>query len=921
MVQLRPVKYEVSGRASAAAAAAEQRDQQDRREDQAQQEQEERRRDGSTRSSSRQSTLSGGANLTSGEESSLGAGGREQAASTLSSGEEMQSAVVDISASSSSLSAAAAAPEEGRQPSPKSGANLEQGKLEDIARQRALAAASRAEEERLVTRIEIKRGSVPELAEQSGRPAAAAPQQQQQQVRPLQGMPRAQTSPALGQLMAGANSPAPKKQGGGGGGHFQQHSSYWSPATSKRSLNQADNASQFSVNTQKNNQFEIRWHNVRLIARPRSSRLPRTIADSAIWRFLSKSDGEPEQTCYSPPMYHKSLALQKKTQTRVDETRELESGFGLEMRAAPLGAPNKADLQQQEAGLAPGERCILNNISGQVFSGQMTAILGPSGVGKTTLLNSLTGRNTLAGSGRVSLLRAPASSRRSKRMSVVTVPQVDVLPGKLSVREDLLFTSRLKNPEMGWAQHERNIARIVKHMHMDKFLNTRVQKLSGGEARRLSIARELLASPDIIILDEPTSGLDANTCKKIIIALRDIVEHSENILDKPMSIIVTIHQPQQEVYNLFHRIYVMALGGRVVYEGAPEPLMPTLLEFSSLGSTTKVEQLNENPAIVAIEVASGEYGNQVIEELSEHHEDQVYEEFSHLAPAGQFYGAADSPMQTPRSLQARRSPLSLARFAWSPASNRARQRRRLNSFGDSSLGRPTPVLAKRHWLQQQQQLGGGGGGGQLDTISSLTSLSHASTYDADLPEQPASSRLKVDKRLRRSVVMKSHLFSHTWTLIQRCWLLTTRDAFLMCIRIIGFLMVAGGTVQIFADSLDPNEHQCPRFESEVDNVLDYVGDMRQRLLGMIPMLRQASSSHMFFFHILLCITMVTSALGGLVFPMQMRMFIREYKNGWYSPASFIISQTLAELPVDIIGPLITMLIAYPLCHQPESSYY
>lgn len=208
---------------------------------------------------------------------------------------------------------------------------------------------------------------------------------------------------------------------------------------------------------------------------------------------------------------------------------------------------------------------------------------------------------------------------------------------------------------------------------------------------------------------------------------------------------------------------------------------------------------------------------------------------------------------------------------------------------------------------------------QMDRISSVTSLSYASTYDADLPEP--TSRLKVDKRLRRSVVMKSDFISHTLTLMRRCWLLTTRDTFLMSIRVLGFLLVAGGIVQIFSHALDPNQHQCPAYQSEIDDIASYMGATKERMLNLHKTIQQFSSTHLFFFHLILCITMVVSALTGLVFPLQMRMFIREYKNGWYSPASFIMSQTLAELPIDIIGPTLTLVIAYPLSHQPSSEYH
>lgn len=720
----------------------------------------------------------------------------------------------------------------------------------------------------------------------------------------------------------------------------------------------ADNLSQYSFNaaaagTRHNmnwpysnsaNQFEIRWRNLNLYAT--KSKYPRFITDNPISRMFKRNQTTLDKdfsqqrrfdkVYYSPPIKHRPMmnmyGQSSSSGVGINETINEDSELGGPTAQEPsIGRDpyyynnyyNNNINQQNELfnGSRPNVntntttnnnnqvRSVLNNLSGSVFSGQLTAVLGPSGVGKTMLLNSLTGRNTLDGTGRVSLL----GCENCKRMSVVTVPQADVLPEKLTVLEDLQFTSKLKNPQKNFP-HARNIQRIVEHLHMKKFLNTRIDKLSGGEARRLSIGRELLNCPDIMILDEPTSGLDANTCKKIITALRDFVEHSENILDRPMSIIVTIHQPQQEVLNLFHRVYVIArspLGGRAIYEGPPTSLLPSILEHSSLSRVCAVDQLNENPAIVALEVASGEYGPQIINELAFHHENQANEDYSYSNQdfyhhQQQQYHHQQSPYLTPKTLRSpRKSPLSVSpRFE-------LLQRARMNSSSPALDGRQTPVFNKRSML--------GGGYQYADHMSSVTSLSYASTYDADLPE--INTKLKVDKRLRRSVVMKGDFSSHTMILMKRCWLLTTRDVFLMAMRVIGFLLVAAGTVQIYSGALDKNENLCPSYKSDVDDVISFMTVTKNRLLNLQGTLKQSSSTHLFMFHLMLCLTMVTSALSGLVFPLQMRMFMREYKNGWYSIGSFITSQTIAELPVDIIGPTITMLITYPLCGQPDSPYH
>lgn len=616
----------------------------------------------------------------------------------------------------------------------------------------------------------------------------------------------------------------------------------------------------YNLRMTSSNCFEIQWRYLHLYSR--KSKVPRFISDNFIYKLFA---GKPKSV-YNDKNKFEDLH---------------QASYGMQMRQNSSAFLNDGKDPLEEFSSPEEYRQILNNVSGSVYSGQLTAILGPSGVGKSTLLNTLTGRNQLYGVGRVKLIGCA-----EKRVSVVFVPQMDVLPGRLTTMEDLRFTSRLKNPKFTHGMHERNIGRVVKLLHLEKFLHTRINKLSGGQERRLSIARELLSSPDIMILDEPTSGLDANTCKKIIQALRDLVEHSETYLGRPMSVIVTIHQPQREVYNLFHRINVMAMGGRVIYEGSPGDLMPTFLENSPLAKIRSPDQLNENPAIVALEVASGEYGAGVLDELALYHQCQC-DDF--------VQSPTQSPYGTPRSFM--RSPKTKSKLPNSPMLS--------------------PHISKSGKMSHKQQ--GNLGVPHWDVLSGVTNVSYASSYDAELPE-PIAPKVKVDKRLRRSVVMKGDFLRQTWTLMQRTWLLSTRDMFLMCVRVFGFVLVGLGMVSIFMGPLDPTEHSCPIYQSDVEDVPTFLAETRVRLHSLSNTITQTASTGLFLFHLVLFILMVSAALGGLMFPLQIRMFLREYKNGWYSPASFITSITLAELPVDFLGPAITVMVAYPLCNQLPSLY-
>lgn len=323
-------------------------------------------------------------------------------------------------------------------------------------------------------------------------------------------------------------------------------------------------------------------------------------------------------------------------------------------------------------------------------------------------------------------------------------------------------------------------------------------------------------------------------------------------------------------------------------------------------------QLNENPAVVALEVASGEYGQTIIEDLARNHE----------------YQHDQSPFNTP-SLYLRSPKLALktqllANGANSPSipsspiitKSTSNLTNNLYNGGQSPIilnsGYRTPKMTPRLPTQNATN--------QWDSKSIITTVSYASTYDAELPE-PVAPKLKVDKRLRRSVVMKGDFVRQTWTLIRRSWLLATRDRFLMLIRILGFLGVASGTIHIFSETLDPNDHSCPQYVSQVDDLQSFMVDTRNRLLNIKGFLQQNVSNQMFMFNILTTVLMLTAALAGLVYPIQLRMFLREYKNGWYSPASFITSITISELLIDIIGPIMLIGITYQLCHQPDSLYH
>ncbi|KAF8352217.1 hypothetical protein F5887DRAFT_934420 [Amanita rubescens] len=229
------------------------------------------------------------------------------------------------------------------------------------------------------------------------------------------------------------------------------------------------------------------------------------------------------------------------------------------------------------------DKTILDSVSGKVCAGQMMAILGPSGAGKTTLVEVLAKKSKSA----VVTGTVQVSSNGSAPLRIGFVPQQDILPPTLTVHEALLFAARLRLPEaMSDARKIERVDEIMEKLGISHLRNvrigysgniggTRARGISGGEMRRVSIGLELIADPDILILDEPTSGLDSVSASRVASVLYNIAHDSIN----PIPIITSIHQPSSQLYQKFDTILLLS-HGHCLYAGQGS-LAPTEY-FSSL---------------------------------------------------------------------------------------------------------------------------------------------------------------------------------------------------------------------------------------------------------------------------------------------------------------------------------------------------
>jgi ABC-type multidrug transport system ATPase subunit len=215
-----------------------------------------------------------------------------------------------------------------------------------------------------------------------------------------------------------------------------------------------------------------------------------------------------------------------------------------------------------------GNKTLLDNISLAARPGTLTAIIGPSGAGKSTFARLVAGY-THPTTGKVSFeghdVHAEYASLRSR---IGMVPQDDVVHGQLTVRQALMYAAELRlPPDTNKADREQVVNEVLEELEMTKHLDTRVDKLSGGQRKRASVALELLTGPSLLILDEPTSGLDPALDRQVMTMLRQLADAGRVVL------VVTHSLTYLDVCD---QVLLLAPGGKTAFSGPPSQIGPEL---------------------------------------------------------------------------------------------------------------------------------------------------------------------------------------------------------------------------------------------------------------------------------------------------------------------------------------------------------
>ncbi len=233
-----------------------------------------------------------------------------------------------------------------------------------------------------------------------------------------------------------------------------------------------------------------------------------------------------------------------------------------------------------------GDRTILRPTDLTVAPGEFVALIGASGSGKTTLLKCLAGVKDPS-SGQILVGADPLGLRLTE---VGYVPQTDVLHDRLTVKETLMYTARLRLPsDTSHAECVVAVGEVLDELRLGEHAETFVNRLSGGQRKRVSCGVELVGKPSMVLLDEPTSGLDPPLERRLMSTLRQLSDGGRGI-------VVVTHATSS--LALCDTVAVMGEGGNLLFTGSPREC----LEHFGVGNYDEIygaaELIEQPPASV-----------------------------------------------------------------------------------------------------------------------------------------------------------------------------------------------------------------------------------------------------------------------------------------------------------------------------------
>ncbi|GMF46873.1 unnamed protein product [Phytophthora fragariaefolia] len=233
---------------------------------------------------------------------------------------------------------------------------------------------------------------------------------------------------------------------------------------------------------------------------------------------------------------------------------------------------------------------LLKGVSGFALPGTITALMGSSDAGKTTLMDVIAGRKTGGEIRGEILLNGHPATELAIRRATGYCEQMDIHSDASTFREALTFSAFLRQDADLPERHKYDsVNECLELLDLDSIADQIIRGSSTEQMKRLIIGVELAAQPSVLFLDEPTSGLDARSAKLIMDGVRKVA-------DTGRTIICTIHQPSSIVFSVFDSLLLLKRGGEMVFFGELGVKASNLVDyFESMDGVPKLEK-GSNPA-------------------------------------------------------------------------------------------------------------------------------------------------------------------------------------------------------------------------------------------------------------------------------------------------------------------------------------
>uniref|UniRef100_A0A453NPV6 ABC transporter domain-containing protein n=1 Tax=Aegilops tauschii subsp. strangulata TaxID=200361 RepID=A0A453NPV6_AEGTS len=259
--------------------------------------------------------------------------------------------------------------------------------------------------------------------------------------------------------------------------------------------------------------------------------------------------------------------------------------------------------EMKDKGITEDRLVLLKGVSGAFRPGVLTALMGVSGAGKTTLMDVLAGRKTGGYiEGDINISGYPKNQETFARIAGYC-EQNDIHSPHVTVYESLVYSAWLRlSPDVDSEARQMFVEQVMELVELTSLRGALVglpgvNGLSTEQRKRLTIAVELVANPSIIFMDEPTSGLDARAAAIVMRAVR-------NTVDTGRTVVCTIHQPSIDIFEAFDELFLMKRGGEEIYVGPLGHNSCHLIDyFEGIQGVKKIKD-GYNPATWMLEVTT-----------------------------------------------------------------------------------------------------------------------------------------------------------------------------------------------------------------------------------------------------------------------------------------------------------------------------